>query len=105
MPIIILAVLVIAAWIDLARRINDTRRQGAHLMSEQDDILAAQQQTLTSLATAHDELVVLLQAATQDPAKTHQALALATQIRDTAKALADQAAPPAPAPPPPAPTA
>ncbi len=96
LPIIILAVLVIAMWIDLARRSNRNHRQGAQIMSEQDDILAAQQETLTSLATAHDELVVLLQAATTDPAKTHQALTLATQIRDTAKALAEQAAPPAP---------
>lgn len=70
--------------------------QGRKIMSKSDDILSAENATLTSLATLADELTTLIAAGKEDPAKLDEAATKAASIRDAVAALVTQAAPPAP---------
>jgi hypothetical protein len=97
MPIIILAVLVIAAWIDLGRRLHRFERQ---IMSRADDILAAQQaavDALTEIDTDLDTLIALAQQGTQGgltPEQAQVVLDKATALRDGLQAAAAKFTPP-----------
>jgi hypothetical protein len=90
MPIIILAVLVIAAWIDLGRRLHRLTR---HIMSTADDLNAKLDSIKDSVTNLSEDVIALKDLVANAPGPDGSiAPADAQAILAKATALADQAA-------------